>query len=261
MDRRNSMLALGIGLGTGALAFFLLFQKASEVASGTTPMEILVASRYIPAGSVLRSDMVERKAIPKSFVAPSAIREIREVEGFQSLVPLSAGEQVLSNKFGLGEPSLSAELAPGHRAYTLEVTETSGVGGLLRPGDQVDLIAKASGNGREITTFAFQKLSVLAVGKKLDGKRPSPEDPGSGMAAEGDYGTVTLAVTPEEAETLFYLEGRPLRLVLRAPGDEEIVSIAPQSEAEVLSKISRFVPPKKGRSIEIIRDHSPKGDE
>lgn len=61
---RNSNIALVIGLISGGLAFFLLYQKASEIEKKATPVDVMVASNYIPAGVFLKSNMVEKKSNP-----------------------------------------------------------------------------------------------------------------------------------------------------------------------------------------------------
>jgi pilus assembly protein CpaB len=264
MNNRNSLFALAAGILFGGLAFLFLYQKASEIEQKTTPIEILVASHYISPDSLLKADMVEKKAVPESFVSPSAIHDVREVEGLISLVPISASEQILSNKFGASEESLAFVLNPGYRAYTIEVNETSGVGNLIRPGNHVDIITKTESNKKDVTSFVFQNVQVLAVGQKLDWRKQLKTNQSANSSQGSDlnngYSTVTLAVTPEQSEILMFLEGHPLRLVLRAPNDDEIISIPPQSESEVMSKLGHFVPKTHEKSIEIIHGNSKQGD-
>ncbi len=260
MNNRNSLIALVIGVLFGGLAFFILYQNAAELEKKTTPVEVLVAVDYIPAGVFLKPDMVQKKSVPDSYVSPSAIRDLKEVDGMMTMVPISAGEQILSNKFSEGEASLALALNPGYRAYTLAVDETNGIGGLLKPGNHVDILTRLESDKRSVTSFVFQNVSVIAVGQKLGWKpnlsktsAPAPGDDNSG------YSTVTLAVTPEQAETLMYMEGRPLRLILRGPNDDEIVSVPAQTESDVLSKLGHFTPTSK-RGIQIIRGTSKSGD-
>ncbi len=260
MKNRNSAIALATGILAGGLAFYLLYQNASEVEKKATPVQVLVASDYIPAGVFLRADMVEKKSIPESYVSPSAIRDLKEVDGLMALVPISAGEQVLSNKFGVGEETLALALIPGYRAYTLAVDETNGVGSLLRPGNRVDILTRIESDKRSVTSFVFQDVQVLAVGQRLDWK--SGNTPDASAATTDDttgYSTVTLAVTPEEAETLMCLEGRPLRLVLRGPNDDAIASIPSQSESDMLSQLGHIVPSIR-HGIQIIRGDSKSGE-
>ena len=253
MKNSNSIIALTVGILCGILAFFLLYQKASDIEKKSTPVEILFATRFIPAGNWLKPEMVERRSIPGAFVVPSAIHDVRDVQDMVNLVPISAGEQIMANKFGSGDDSLALALNNGYRAFTLEVNETSGVGDLLHPGNRVDLLTKVTTGKREITAFALQDIQVIAVGQKLNGPSNSAKtsNNNSGSGSSSTYSTVTLAVTPEQAETLMYLEGHPLRLVLRAPSDDEIVSLSPQSESEVLSKLGHFSP-RTNHKIEII---------
>jgi pilus assembly protein CpaB len=235
MNQRASFIALGIGLTAGCICFFLLFQKTSEIDKKSTPVDILFATRYISPGSILTSDMVFKKNIPESYVSPSAVQNINEVSNLLTLVPISAGEQILSNKFGSSNNSLAFNLNNGLRAYTLEVNETSGVGNLIHPGNHVDVIAKITSNKNQITSFVFQDVAVLATGQKLTQNEQKNSD------TPESYDTVTLAVTPDQAETLMYLDGQPIRLILRAANDDEIVSISAKSDSEVISKIGHFI--------------------
>lgn len=260
MTNRNSIIALTVGVLAGGFSFFILFQNASEIEKKTTPVQVLIATNYIPAGALLKPDMIEKKAIPDSYVSPSAIRDLKDVEGMMTLVPISAGEQILSNKFGESDASLALALNPGYRAYTLAVDETNGVGGLLKPGNHVDVLTRLESDKRSITSFVFQNIQVIAVGQKL-GWKPSLSKTSSTATNDDNasYSTVTLAVTPEQAEILMYMEGHPLHLILRGPNDDEIVSVPSQTESDVLSKLGHFSPSTK-HNIQIIRGSSKAGE-
>ena len=99
---RNTKIAFVIGFLAGGLACFLFYQSISLFEKNDKTIDIFTSTKYIPAGVLLKSDMVTKKAIPESFISPSAIRELWEVEGLVTLCPISKGEQILSNKFGTG---------------------------------------------------------------------------------------------------------------------------------------------------------------
>jgi pilus assembly protein CpaB len=222
--------ALAAGIGFGVLAFVLLYQKASEIEKRSTPVPVLVAVRYIPPGSVIKPDWVEKQKIPEAFVSPSALADLRSLEGLVSLAPISSGEQILGNKFGKPGENLSWALDPGFRAFTLAVDDTTGVGGLLSPGDRVDLLYKGSAGGKDATTFLYQNLRVLAVGTRT----MAPD----ALSSSGGYTHVTLSVTPSQAEELFFLEGRSaLRLVLRGRGDDGKITLPVADEGTVYRSI------------------------
>ncbi|HVZ80574.1 MAG TPA: Flp pilus assembly protein CpaB [bacterium] len=251
---QRSAIALAVGLLSGLIAFYLLYSSASEIEKRSTPVQVLMATDYIPAGTYLNSSMVAPKEVPGAFVSPSAIRDLKEISGLIPLVPISAGEQILSNKFGVSEETLSLSLGPGERAFTLAVNETTGVGGLLRPGNRVDVLSRIEGDRKVVSSFVLQDIKIVAVGQNLNGRS---QKTGSSGAESGPYSTVTLAVTPEQAETLFFLENHPLRLVLRGPNDDEIVAIQPQSDSEVLSKLGHFSSSsRRSPGIQVIHGNS-----
>jgi pilus assembly protein CpaB len=267
MKNKNALVALIIGVVFGLLSFFLLYQKLSSLASQSTPVEILVGKTYIPSRTVLRPDQVEKQSIPEKYVSPSAIRDIKEVDGLITLVPISAGEQILSNKFGLADNSLDLTLPQGYRAYTLGVNDTTGVGNLLSPGDKVDIISHVNSDKKQITAIVYQNVLVLATGAQTTPANNPPistSSPSNSSSnnTENSYSTVTLAVTPDQAEVLTFLEeNHPLRLVLRAMGDDEIESIPPQSDSDLINKIGVFSKP-DSKKIEVIRgaQNSSSGD-
>ncbi len=125
----------------------------------------------------------------------------------------------------------------------------------------MDVLTKFDSEKREMTSFVFQNLQVLATGQKLNSNQRTQknQDSASDDSHNVGYNTVTLAVTPEQAEILMYLEDHPLRLILRGPNDDEIVSVPPESESDVLSKLGRFVSSPR-HSIEIIRGGSKQGE-
>jgi pilus assembly protein CpaB len=208
---------------------------------------VLVAKRYIPPNAMARPGRFERRMVPEAFVNPGAVSDASTIEGLVAVVPLSAGEQVLANKFAKPGHVLSGGVEPGKRAYCLDVTESSGVGGLLKPGDHVDVLARYDSASRRTASFALQDLPVLAVGSATGtGRFPGEESGGRG------YGHVTLSVTPAEAECLAFLEDRAaLKLVLRSDGDDEVITLPPLEEGEVLSRLGR--PLRTARTVEVIR--------
>jgi pilus assembly protein CpaB len=265
MNDKKLMIALGAGVFTGLLAFWLMAQKIESYKRQSAPTDVLIATTFIPAQSILRPDQVEKRKIPAEFINPSAIQDPKEVEGFITLVPISAGEQILSNKFGLPGNNLVLTLPQGFRAFTLEVNETTGVGGLLNPGDRVDILSHLETNQKQITATVLQDVLVLATGIKTSNLPADHSTAGGNFAnptgnSPNPYDTVTVAVTPEQAEMLAFLdEHHPLRLLLRAPGDEQTTPLPPQSDLEMIGKIGTFSKPRE-KSLEVIRGIQSSGE-
>jgi pilus assembly protein CpaB len=126
------------------------------------------------------------------------------------------------------------------RAFSVKVSEETGVGGMILPGDLVDVIAilKADTVGVDKAVTIVQGIEVLAVAQEAQEPIPPQADTTATPAASGTLGerpsnvspnpsarTVTLAVTPEQAQllALVYTDGEVV-LSLRSFGDREPVS-------------------------------------
>lgn len=147
--------------------------------------------------------------------------------------PLAAGETVTFEHF-VRSASRELQIAAGKRAIAIEVNAARAVGFVVRPGDLVDVLGTLSQGVREggresqrvVSKVLLQAKRVLAVGQQY-----RTED--SAFLASREYSTVTLEVTPDEAQKLaaarpFLSDG--FMLTLRAPGDAEIVPRLPDIE-------------------------------
>lgn len=155
----------------------------------------------------------------------------------------------------------------GYRAMTIQVTETKGVGGFVKPGDHVDIIgsfeydisesAKRAASDRagfllqdrlQIAQTVLQDVQVLAIAQEMyqktassvekvslkDGNQAESSDAQASQTSQASpdsvkpklVSSVTLAVTPEQAEKLAFADSRAdLRLVLRPENEHEQVDV------------------------------------
>src|SRR5205823_3868564 len=100
--------------------------------------------------------------------------------------------------------------------FTVDVSETSGLAGMISPGSRVDIVATITDDlSHETRTLTIlQNAPVTAVGTRLAGHPAEDHDLlGRGQTMTK---TVTLLVSPEQAEALdlAYTRSKP-RLVLR----------------------------------------------
>ena len=114
---------------------------------------------------------------------------------------------------------------PGKRAITIKINTLSAVGGLINPGDFVDIIAQLSvpiqygeNTKEKITSVFFQNLQVLAVGTNF-------KPVGNALVYQAQQKSralnVTLALTPEEAGLLTFAQANgKLNLSLRSPKEK-----------------------------------------
>jgi pilus assembly protein CpaB len=122
---------------------------------------------------------------------------------------------------------LSKMILPGERAISILVDEQSGVAGLLRPGDHIDLLGtflKPDKEQKMTTITLIQNLPVLAVGSMVG--VPGSE---AGDRSARSYRSVTLSVTLEESELITFAQQRTkLALVLRNADDADTLEELPE---------------------------------
>lgn len=186
-------------------------------------VSVAVATRDIPAKTALTAQMFTMESVPSKYINGDAVVEPNELSGKLTTSPVYAGEQILSSRLS-GKGDLSEGMAfivpAGERALTISVNEVSGLAGLIKPGDRVDvLVTFEDGDGTVMTSTILQKIKVLATGQQMS-------DEGAQDIAEGIYQTVTLSVTPQQAQPLaLATEKGSTRLMLRSHEDEGTTNI------------------------------------
>ncbi len=232
-----------------------------------TPIEVVVASKDVHQGVLLDASHLATAAVPEKFAQPYAARSPRDVIGLVTIAPLAEGEQVLLNKVRRPEEvptgtSLSSLTPEGKRAVTIGVDAVTGVGGFVRPGDNVDVLwnfqlPQVGGQQAQIVTLTlFQDIQVLAVGGQVVGG--GGLQPESQQQQQRDY-TVTLALDPQEISFLLFAreQGR-IQLSLRPQHEgKSQAAVAPTNINTMLEAklgIKTTAPPQKhARQVEVFK--------
>ena len=158
------------------------------------------------------------------------------------------------------KPSLALKTPAGKRAVTVMIDSLAAVGGLLNPGDFVDVIAQLNVPSQDpdkktVTAMIFQDLQVLAVNTNED-------DPGAydDQQAAG-FLKITFAVDPQEAGLLaFANKNGILELALRSPNE----SGRPKVKADTWKTLADYVFKNQGLDIqnpdeEHVKNNKPVG--
>jgi pilus assembly protein CpaB len=232
-----------LALGTAAIAAYLVQQflasntppptQTTEIQVGTR--NVLVAEHDILPGAVLAPGDLRWEAWPASSVdedkmivqpqqgqpqpAPQPVENGAPAPAAQGDPQAEFVDHIARRAIMAGEPMrremvikqgdksvTSANIGPGMRAITINVTPQQGVAGLILPGDKVDVVMNLG--VRDITGIVGWKdvvlrytaetimkdLRVVAINQKL------AHEAKDGVAEPGNL--VTLEVTPEQAERL-----------------------------------------------------------
>jgi pilus assembly protein CpaB len=214
----KSLAILGLAAGCGLIAMYGTGQLLNKPQRQVAMRDLVVAARDLKIEEVIKPDMVQVIKVPESQAPAGSFSTPSEIEGRWIQITTLKDEPVLAAKLAPKDlpPGLTSRIAKGQRAFAIEVNEQSGVSGFVMPEHRVDVLMDPKGNsgrgGRARTIL--QNMLVLAVGQVFT----RPED--KSLLAR----TVTLAVTPEQAEVLTAARSQgSLSLALRGMGDTEIV--------------------------------------
>jgi pilus assembly protein CpaB len=220
-------------------------KNGEETAAAESTTQTVVAKIDIPARTQITSTMLTLKDIPVSARLSNAVGSTDDVVGKVSRYPIYADEQLTSNKvveIGGNEAadSLAFSVPDGKRAISISADQVVSAGGLVLPGDYVDIMAVLNGkgaDGSDIQNFVvktiLQDVQVLAVAQKI-ADTGQDETGKSDTKANPDATTLTLLVTPDQAQTIFLAElNGTLRAVVRGFGDDKTNSLNPVFQDEL----------------------------
>lgn len=222
-------------LGLGALFVAKVALPAKGVAQAAPVavegVPVVIAAAAIKYGERLEPKHLKVAHIPKAAAPEGAFSTVEAVLSQQdggapvALTPIAAREPLLPAKLsGPGaRKSVAAEIKDGMRAYTIAVTDVSGVGGHALPGDHVDVVMMRDlSQDDRVKNFrsevVLQNVRVLGVDLNADTTSNEPAKPS----------TATLEVTVQDAQKLAVVSQLgSLSLALRGAGQAKIEAVAP----------------------------------
>jgi pilus assembly protein CpaB len=211
-----------------------------------TYKDIVVAAEKLKEGAIFEESLITKKRMLEEYVAPEAIEwnNRQMLYGQKQMIPVvPKGTQItLANLADAITQEFENSIPKDSRALSINVSHSTGVSGLLRPGSHVDIIgmfAKTieAGNITPATVIQvlLQNVSVLAAGKSTTALSSNLSTGRFGDSSS--YSTITVAVTLEEAEILIAASARgTLYCVLRNPAtDSRPIEIPEKTLNEALS--------------------------
>lgn len=213
---------------TGGTVYFVntwMKQERSRLAERTKkvvePQEsgvfVLVAAKDVPAGHIivvsdLRWQSWPDKSVPQQYVVRKDATSTDIPANYVGTVVrrgiVASGPITSDNLIKLGDRGfLAAVLKPGTRAISVRVDESTGVAGLIYPGDRVDVIltheiaVKAKEADRDIerkvrvSETILSNVRIIAIDQSL-------EDLKAAKAQARAPKTATVEVTPSQAEII-----------------------------------------------------------
>jgi len=223
ISRAYLVASLGLSAVTGILLHGYV-ARASAAAKGFGPEgTIVVASRFIPRGTLLAPADLRTSSMPQAFVPPGALPSVAQAAGRAALTDLASGEVLTRTRLARVRAGPVASLVPqGLRAFAVPSTLPVGA---VRAGDHVDVLGTfgAGGAGQPHTETVAEGLEVLFV---LGSGEPGDQSGGdlsldvSGAGA-GSAVTLIVLVAPYQEEKLAFARAfANLEVAIAPPGEE-----------------------------------------
>lgn len=257
----RALLALGLLLGLLAAVLTAVYlgsaggDSGGGTSGGGATVPVVVAAQDIAAGTRIEASMVRVGNVPESVLLPNVFGSTEEVVGQVTRVQMIAGEQVVASRITGSEfasefganPPLALLVPEGMRAVSIKVSSLAGAGGLIRPGDFVDVILSLTVDVRDeegesigrnqVAGTILQNVQVLALDQEITEAVPQGDEEGGTQVPAGtvdiqpDAATATLLVSPVHGEVLALADicrqnfSGGLSLALRGFGDDEAIVI------------------------------------
>ncbi|MBI5165408.1 MAG: Flp pilus assembly protein CpaB [Magnetospirillum sp.] len=208
--------ALAAGMAAFLAKRWVDAESNRQAQMGAPMVEVLVAAREIPVGSVLQAADLRYDRWPTAAVTPRLV--VRHGNDDPKLKHIGL---VARRALGEGEPFsataafrqdgsgvMAGMLGPGMRAVSISITNASGVSGFITPGDRVDVVlaadfsktdsADVAKGSAPMARFAaetvLEDVRVLAIDQQIVAKNKDS------AAMTGK--TATVEVTAKQAEVL-----------------------------------------------------------
>ena len=220
-------------VATVGVAIYINSFKDAIVESGRK-QEVYVANAKLVSGSkisqALESESLKKMEMPKRYIAEDAITDVGPYKGQVLTASMSRGEQLTASKVrSSGQSEITYKLPADHLAVSIPIDDIVGVGGRIRAGDRVAIIAtfEPGPDGADVSRLLLGGIEVLALSGQIKSE---------GMGGQPVKPTLTLAVTPTDAEKLVFAEEKgKVWVALQAPTTQGL----PQGGGQTVQTVFR----------------------
>lgn len=260
-NRVAIMVAVILGVVAAIAANSWIEQEAKKQQQKFETVGVVVAKKTLHKNDIVRlgAGMLEARPVPKEMILTGSITsdQIGRYRGFIVKERIDSGQPLTMDKleppYEKADTGLSV-VDKGLRAVTISVDMISGVAGLIRPGDRVDVVgtfdlsrksSKKENTDGVVTLYLLQNARVIALDRNTE--KVATVTDSMFKSSSRNYRTVTLEVKPDDAMRIINAQeqGR-IRLILRNRSDVALeraeVNGAPIATNVVNNELKTVVP-------------------
>ena len=173
-NRRFLLIAILFAALSGSLMYAWMASQGGgddSGSAGTGSQQVVVARQAIQERTAITSDMLQIKSVSTNAVVTGAFTDIDSAVGKVTKLPIEANAQVVASAvIDTTRPTADqlAQLVPtGKRGFSIDISEVKAAGGMILPGDYVDIIWVCCTGGSEgavaLSRTLLQNVQVAPV--------------------------------------------------------------------------------------------------
>jgi pilus assembly protein CpaB len=240
--RQLILLAFALSVIVAGIIYIILtgfLTPKQQTVAAPQYQTVVVAAVDIPERTRITKDMLKVVQVPKDVVPQDAVRSADDAVGKATMVKILK-EDVITGQKLLGGKGFAGTIPDGMRAITIPVNDVTGVAGLIKPGDYVDiyLISNKSYKNAIYGKLVMQNVLLLAVNTAFNTTQPANNNANQESKQQQQQqqqqqqaakaGMVTIAVSPSDVLRIEgALQEGTLYLALRPELPSETYTVVP----------------------------------
>ena len=259
--KSKTLMALLVSVGCGIVAAVGIMRAIGN--DGETAVEptapVLLANDFLDIRTPLTAENCRVEHWPAKLVPPEVLTDLSMVEGMFNKMRLSKGLPIMLSQIADQTYFDADQIPPGHKVVAIKVNEDDTISGLLKPGQQVDIIgivdAEDDSNGRasrqKVANTFLKAIRVYSIDGTRDGSVESSTQGRRGNAVVG------VLVTEKQSEQIVLVQRvGALKLVLRGNNTDADPEDNPNF-AELFPSLMTDKPVEPVFEEEIVTDEAP----
>lgn len=243
----TNRLALVVAIVLGVLSIlgirFYVEKIKTEYTAQAQLVDLPVAAREIRNGEVVTEKDIQTRKFPRAILEGLGkyLDDAKVIEGSKVVVPeIKQGSVFQQYHFRRTYVKTSLKISEGHRALTIPVNNLTGIAGMLKPNDFVDIVmsqqfqltgatvgSPGGAKGLKVTRTLLEKVQILALDDRTDSESQFQ-----------DYSTATLQLRPDDANKLLNaLDAGSVMHLLKVEAKEEPSKAASMWDSKAFREI------------------------
>lgn len=175
-----------LALAGTALILLGLFLVARQLSRHLTTVPVLQARRDLPAGVAIPLEAVAVVQVPAGGRVPGALTAPEQLRDQWTAAPIFAGEFITSRRVGSAPPDrYEAAMAGGAGLLSLPISPDRVLGGILAPGDTVDIYVVEPEKGAALVAGQVLVVDVRNRAAEPTGGGPTAGEPATAGSIQG----------------------------------------------------------------------------